>query len=298
MISVNENSTDEMSVWFLDFIKNVDVDDEFTVTAGQAQWLIQNAQDTQDSTVIECPEDEDTSELDLIFTTFDDYENEPDKNQVVHTIKLKNQNGKVFYDKLTYLYLEMPNFKLQEEELATRLDKWLFFIKHLEDFQSIPAIIKDDVFTKAFEKAELALYNHADILSYEMNLKVYRDYKNTVDYAFVEGKMEGRVEKEIVYKWSVWKRYSEFEQLHKGIKQSLGWLLQKIDVPPAHTSVYDKFSTEFIEKRRDELNTYWQLILGIDKITEFHKHHCSHPCRPPQRQVRNRYVATLFRHGK
>lgn len=84
-----------------------------------------------------------------------------------------------------------------------------------------------------------------------------------------------RVEKEIVYKWSVWKRYSEFEQLHKGIKQSLGWLLQKIDVPPAHTFVYDKFSTEFIEKRRDELNTYWQLILGIDKITEFHKHHCS-----------------------
>ena len=84
-----------------------------------------------------------------------------------------------------------------------------------------------------------------------------------------------RVEKEIVYKWSVWKRYSEFELLHKGIKQSLGWLLQKIDVPPAHTFVYDKFSTEFIEKRRDELNTYWQLILGIDKITEFHKHHCS-----------------------
>jgi hypothetical protein len=25
--------------------------------------------------VIECPEDEDTSDLDLIFTTFDDYEN-------------------------------------------------------------------------------------------------------------------------------------------------------------------------------------------------------------------------------
>ena len=75
MISVNENSTDEMSVWFLDFIKNVDVDDEFTVTASQAQWLIQNAQDTQDGTVIECPEDEDTSDLDLIFSTFDDYEN-------------------------------------------------------------------------------------------------------------------------------------------------------------------------------------------------------------------------------
>ena len=26
---------------------------------------------------------------------------------------------------------------------------------------------------------------------------------------------------------------------------------------------------------RDELNTYWQQILTIDKITDFQKHHCS-----------------------
>ena len=93
MISVYENSTDEMSVWFLDFIKHVDVDDEFTVTASQAQWLIQNAQDTQDSTVIECPEDEDTSDLDLIFSTFDDYENflrVADSDQDIFRIVIKD----------------------------------------------------------------------------------------------------------------------------------------------------------------------------------------------------------------
>lgn len=33
--------------------------------------------------------------------TFDDYESEPERSEVVHTIKLKNQNGKTFYDKLT-----------------------------------------------------------------------------------------------------------------------------------------------------------------------------------------------------
>ena len=93
MISVYENSTDEMSVWFLDFIKHVDVDDEFTVTASQAQWLIQNAQDTQDSAVIECPEDEDTSDLDLIFSTFDDYENflrVADSDQDIFRIVIKD----------------------------------------------------------------------------------------------------------------------------------------------------------------------------------------------------------------
>ena len=56
--------------------------------------------------------------------TFDDYETEPERMEVVHEIKLKNQNNKVFYDKLTFIYLEMPNFEKTEDQLETRLDKW------------------------------------------------------------------------------------------------------------------------------------------------------------------------------
>jgi predicted transposase/invertase (TIGR01784 family) len=122
--------------------------------------------------------------------TFDDYETEPERGEVVHTIKLKNQKGITFYDKLTFIYLEMPNFKKNEIQLQTRLDKWLFFIKNLEDFQSIPSIISDEVFNKAFEKAELAKFGQDELYNYEMNLKVYRDYKNTIDTAFDEGKLE------------------------------------------------------------------------------------------------------------
>ncbi len=65
----------------------------------------------------------------ILDFTFDDYESEPEKSEVVHSIKLKNQNNVVFYDKLTYIYLEMPNFKLQENQLTTRLDQWLFLLK-------------------------------------------------------------------------------------------------------------------------------------------------------------------------
>jgi len=81
----------------------------------------------------------------ILDFTFDDYTVESEFSEVVHTIKLKDQNGKLFYDKLTYIYLEMPNFNLLEQDLKTRLDKWLFFIKHLEDFQSIPLIFKNEV---------------------------------------------------------------------------------------------------------------------------------------------------------
>ncbi len=130
----------------------------------------------------------------ILDFTFDDYENEPEKSEVVHTIKLKNQNGKVFYDKLTYIYLEMPNFKQTESDLKTRLDKWLYFIKHLEDFQSIPTIFSDEVFTQAFEKAELAKYGQVELDSYENSLKLYRDLKGVIETAFDEGKLEGKFE--------------------------------------------------------------------------------------------------------
>lgn len=134
----------------------------------------------------------------ILDFTFDDYENEPERSEVVHTIKLKNQNGKVFYDKLTYIYLEMPNFNKAEQELTTRLDKWLYFIKNLEDFQSIPSIFRDEVFTQAFEKAELAKLDPAEQDSYEYSLKVFRDNKAVFDYAtttaYDEGKADGKIE--------------------------------------------------------------------------------------------------------
>jgi predicted transposase/invertase (TIGR01784 family) len=130
----------------------------------------------------------------ILDFTFNDYENDAKKDEVVHSIKLKNQNGKLFYDKLTYIYLEMPNFNKVENELETRLDKWLYFIKHLEDFQTMPVIFKDEVFTQAFEKAELAKFGQSDLDAYEQNLKIYRDYKNTMDTSFDDGKLEGLLE--------------------------------------------------------------------------------------------------------
>jgi predicted transposase/invertase (TIGR01784 family) len=92
----------------------------------------------------------------------------------------------------------MPNFNMQESDLETRLDKWLYFIKHLEDFQSIPTVFKDQVFIQAFEKAELAKFGQAELDNYEYSLKVFRDNKAVFEYAidtaFDEGKIEGKIE--------------------------------------------------------------------------------------------------------
>jgi predicted transposase/invertase (TIGR01784 family) len=116
------------------------------------------------------------------------------KGEVVHTVQLKDQHNEVFYKKLTFVYLEMPHFNKKENELETRLDKWLYFLKNLEDFQSIPEIFSNDIIKEAFVKAEINNLSAEERSNYEQNLKIYRDYKNTIDTAFDEGKIEGKIE--------------------------------------------------------------------------------------------------------
>jgi hypothetical protein len=59
-----------------------------------------------------------------------------------------------------------------------------------------------------------------------------------------------RVQKDIVYKWNVWKRFSEFEQLNQDIRRSLGWQMDGIEFPSSHTFILNKFAPEFIEQRK------------------------------------------------
>jgi predicted transposase/invertase (TIGR01784 family) len=125
---------------------------------------------------------------------FDSFLDKDEKCEVVHEIKLKNQNGKVFYDKLTYIYLELPHFTKKEEELSTQLDKWLYFIKHLEDFEEIPTIFKTEVFENAFEKAELAKFKPGEMDAYEGSLKDFRVTHAVIATAYSDGEIKGRQE--------------------------------------------------------------------------------------------------------
>ncbi len=61
--------------------------------------------------------------LDFIF---DDHKNDP---EFFHTVELKNQNCEVFYDKLKFIYIELPKFNKKLEDLETNFDKWLFLFR-------------------------------------------------------------------------------------------------------------------------------------------------------------------------
>jgi predicted transposase/invertase (TIGR01784 family) len=127
--------------------------------------------------------------------TFDD--DRANVQEVVHTVKLKDQNNQEFYDKLTFIYLEMPNFDKPLEALNTRLDKWLYFIKNLEDLQSIPELFKtEEAFLSAFETAKLANLESNEQDVYRQSLKILRDnfsaFKTAREEGLAEGEARGR----------------------------------------------------------------------------------------------------------
>jgi len=119
---------------------------------------------------------------------FDDHREQ--KNHLTR-VQLRDQYCQIFYDKLTYIFIEMPRFTKQEEELENHFDKWLYFLKNLEAFESIPEILKEDVFIKGFEIAEIANFDEKELSEYEESLKVYRDLKGVIDTSFEEGEKVG-----------------------------------------------------------------------------------------------------------
>jgi len=107
-----------------------------------------------------------------------------DKNKtVVNEVKLMDtETNEVFYEKLSYIYLQMPNFTKQVNELKTHTDKWFYAIKNLHDLESKPEILSG-IFQKFFDEAQISNYNTNEIVAYEQSLKYYRDLKNTMDTA-------------------------------------------------------------------------------------------------------------------
>lgn len=138
-------------------------------------------------------------ELKAVYTiaildfVFDSGKNEPGKYR--YDLKLSDiETKKIFYDKLTFIYLEMPKFKKSVDELENRFEKWLYVIKNLNRLERIPDKFREKIFEKLFETAEIAKFTPEQVRSYEDSLKYYRDLKNSLDTAKTEGITEGIIE--------------------------------------------------------------------------------------------------------
>lgn len=128
--------------------------------------------------------------LDFVFE-----EDKNDKEKFRYDVKLTDIDTKrVFFDKVTFIYFEMPKFTKTVEELETRFDKWLYVLKNLHKLDRLPEKLKERVFEKVFEVAEIAKFTKEEYKDYNDSLKAYRDLQNSIETARIEGKIEGKIE--------------------------------------------------------------------------------------------------------
>ncbi|MDR0814982.1 MAG: Rpn family recombination-promoting nuclease/putative transposase [Bacteroidales bacterium] len=127
----------------------------------------------------------------LDFITFKE---ESVKNTVIEQVYLyREHGGKQFSDKLNLIFIELPKFTKQANELQTNTDKWLYLLKHLSTLES-PPYIEGNIFKRFLEVAQVRNLTPTEMETYTRTLK--RDYgvRDIVSYAKRETRDEERIQ--------------------------------------------------------------------------------------------------------
>ena len=118
--------------------------------------------------------------------------NDTDGDYFHHEVKLVDlYTHKVFYDKLTFIYLEMPKFNKKEDELESMFDKWLFVLRNLSSLFERLCALQSRVFDHFFEAAEIAKFNPKELGEYWESLKNFRDWYSVMSTQLKKGREEG-----------------------------------------------------------------------------------------------------------
>ena len=135
-------------------------------------------------------------ELEHVYTiallNFDLKEPAFDPNDITHDVGLLDKKThNVFNDKLSFKYVEIAKFNKTANELTTLYDKWLYVLKNLSRLDKRPDSLREKIFKKLFEEAEIATFTPKELKEYEDSLKAYRDVKNSIDTAMEQGIAKG-----------------------------------------------------------------------------------------------------------
>ena len=123
------------------------------------------------------------------------FPDQPNQDRYVREVQLMDTiTHEVFYDKLTFIYLEMSRFAKTEEQLETHFDKWMYVLKNLHQLEEIPEKLRDRIFVKLFDQAEVANLTKEEMRAYEESQKVYWDNYSVMESAKKMAREEGMKE--------------------------------------------------------------------------------------------------------
>lgn len=106
-------------------------------------------------------------------------------------VRLTDNEGKLFTDKMRLICLQMPCFTKEADECENHFERWIYILKNMEVLDRMPWAAQNAVFQRLAEVAEVSKLSKKDRLAYDHALKRYRDTLNSLRGAKEEGRAEG-----------------------------------------------------------------------------------------------------------
>ena len=106
-------------------------------------------------------------------------------------VKLTDNEGKLFSDKMRLIYLQMPCFTKEADECENHFERWIYILNNMEILERMPWAAQNAVFQRLAEVAEVSKLSKKDRLAYDHALKRYRDTYNAMTGAEQKGRVEG-----------------------------------------------------------------------------------------------------------
>ena len=89
----------------------------------------------------------------------------------LHRVRLaEEETGQTFYNKLGFIFLELPNFNIGEKDIKTDLERWMYVLCNMAKMEKIPVILHKRIFQKLFKIAEVANLKKEEYMLYEKAL--------------------------------------------------------------------------------------------------------------------------------
>lgn len=104
----------------------------------------------------------------------------------------------VFYNKLGYKLVSLPDFQKSPDELDSVMDQWLYLLKHLSTMDKLPTYLDKRIFSLIFDVGQIGKLTKQEFMSYEASLKHKRDarslHTSAINTGLAKGREEGRKE--------------------------------------------------------------------------------------------------------
>ncbi|WP_019501330.1 Rpn family recombination-promoting nuclease/putative transposase [Pseudanabaena sp. PCC 6802] len=132
----------------------------------------------------------------VIALTITDFEMFPEQERIISRYRLKEKDDLTDYsDDIELVFVELPKFKRELDQLETLTDKWLYFLRSANKLQTAPPNLDEvPALHHAFEVAKQSKLSKKELELLEKREMFLHDNRNAILKARQDGRAEGHAE--------------------------------------------------------------------------------------------------------